>query len=287
MNKTQGSVLLEVLISIGIAAVVLSALLSLHVALVRSTQTVIERHEALWSMNEGLSAMRSMTFEDLIPGTTGALSFSGGAWSIFSGQTETLPNGMTRSVAVSAVPRDGNCVVSASGTSDSDSVSLTSTVTWTDRGGREHTQTQSTHRTRWSAPGGSCFQPQQASQVTFDLSQVNWHGGKQLRNLYIENDGEASVIIDRVTLTWDNGTQVDQMFLAETKVWSASGPGTPLGSQTTGTELNIQNVTLDDDETIEMHKVQFSAPMSGTTLTVTIMFSDGSTLMTDPFVPPS
>lgn len=285
MNKTQGSILLEVLITVGIAAVMLSALLSLHVVLVRSTQTVLERHEALWSVNEGLSAMRSMTFENLTPGITGALSFSGNTWTILSGQTETLPNGMTRSVAVAAINRDGNCVVSASGTPDSDSVSMTSTVTWTDRAGREQVQTQSTHRTRWSAPAGSCFQPEQAAQVTFDLSTVNWHGGKQLRNLYIQNAGAGSVVIDRVTLTWDNGTELDQMFLAETKVWSSSGPGTPLGSQTTGTELNIQDETLENNETIEMHKVQFSAPMSGTTITVTILFGDGSTLTTGPFVP--
>lgn len=284
-SKAEGSILLEVLITVGIAAVMLSALLSLHVVLVRSTQTVLERNEARWSMNEGLSALRSMTFENLIPGTTGALSFSGNMWSILSGQTETLPNGMTRSVTVAAVNRDGNCVVSVSGTPDSDSVSITSTVSWTDQSGRDQTQTQSTHRTRWGAPSGSCFQPEQAAQVTFDLSQVNWHGGKQLRNLYIENEGEDAVVIDRVTLTWDNGTEVNQMFLAETKVWSSSGPGTPLGSQTTGAELNIRDVTLDDDETIEMHKVQFSAPMSGTTLTVTIMFSDSSTLITQPFVP--
>lgn len=284
-SKASGSILLEVLITVGIAAVMLSALLSLHVVLVRSTQTVLERHEALWSMHEGLSAMRSMTFEDLAPGVAGALSFSGNTWTILSGQTETLPNGMTRSVTVAAVNRDGNCVVSVSGTPDSDSVSITSTVSWTDRAGREQVQTQSTHRTRWGVPSGSCFQPEQAAQVTFDLSQVNWHGGKQLRNLYIRNEGASAVTIDRVTLTWDNGTEIDQMFLAETKVWSASGPGTPLGSQTTGAELNIQDETLNGNDVIEMHKVQFSAPMSGTTLTVTIVFSDGSTLMTAPFVP--
>ncbi len=284
-NEPRGSVLIEALVAIGISAIVMMALLTLGVSGWRAADKIQSRHVALEYANEGLAAVRSMEFSDLTPMSTGALSFSSSTWSLASGSPEALPNGMTRIITVDEVQRDGSCMVVDSGTVDPDSFRINSEVIWTDVMGIDHAVDFSSHRTQWSAPEGSCFQPEQSANVTIDLSNVNWHGQKQLRNLYITNNGVSDVIVDEVTLTWDNGEEIDQMFIGAGKVWSASGPGTPTGSQLSGTELDIQDVTLTTTQVTEMHKVQFSHDMRGSTLTLKLEFSDDSSITVGPVTP--
>ena len=106
-----------------------------------------------------------------------------------------------------------------------------------------------------------------------------------MRTLYLENLGTDPITIDEVEFTWDNAEVMDQMFIDATKVWSSTGPGSPAGSQPSGTELDILDFTIPGGATVEINKTQFSGDMRGTTLTLKLEFSDDSEITSDPFIP--
>ena len=78
---------------------------------------------------------------------------------------------------------------------------------------------------------------------------------------------------------------MDQIFLGSGKIWSSTGPGTPLGSVPSGTELDCLDQPILVGQTFNMQKVQYSADMTGTTIILKFEFTDGSSITTDPFVP--
>ena len=284
-SNRNGSLILEALVAIGVAALCFTALVSVWMMQSFSDAKNSDRLEALFRAKEGVAALESMDFANLTPTESGALRFQGNQLSVVGGN-EYLGGGVIRTISVVAVNRDADCLYSVSGgTADPDSLTLSSTVTWTDVLGQARALTSTKMRTRFEGPEGTCFKLEEAAQVAFGLSEANWHGQKQLREVYIENTGSDAVTIDKVTITWSNGRTIDQVFLSETKVWSASGPGTPSGNQPSGTELDTQDEVIRALQTVEMHKTQFSGNMIGTTVTIDLEFSDGSTLSSGPFVP--
>ncbi len=278
--------MLEALVAIGVAALFFTSLIAIWMTQTFSDAKGRDRLEAMFRAKEGVAALESMDFGELTVVSNGAVAFANNRWSIAGSGPEDLGSGMTRSVSVASVNRDANCLYTASGgTTDPDSFALSSTVDWTDVSGTARSFTTGKLRTRYDDPQGDCFKPEQSAQVQFDLSEANWHGQKQLREVYIQNTGSDAVVIDKMTLTWSNSRKIQQVFLSETKVWSSSGPGTPSGDQSSGTVLDIQDETLGVSETEEMHKTQFSGNMIGATVTIDLEFSDGSTLSSGPFDP--
>lgn len=283
----KGFMLLEVLLSIGLLALILSTLG--EVVLISSgTTRGAQSNRAIWAAQEGLSALQSMKFSDLTTTSTGTLSFSGNRWLLGTGSPQTIGTGITRAVQVKSVNRDASCqIVSTGGTTDVDSKTVESNVNWIDLAGRTHNITLSSLKTQWDNPQGSCFMPTQAGCSNIDyLTSGEWFGGKQLRTVYFANTcSSAPIVIDKMIFTWDNGSEIQQVFIGTTKVWSSSGPGTPRGEQVSGIELDVSNFTLDSGVQYELNKVQFENAMSGATVTITLIFSDGSTFSTPPFVP--
>lgn len=283
----SGFILLEVILSIGLLALILSTLgqvVMISGGITRGGQS----NKALWAAQEGLSALQSMSFSDLSPTSTGTLSFSGNQWHLGSGAPQTISTGMTRVVKVLNVNRDASCnIVSSGGTSDIDSKTVQSLVTWIDLAGRSHTITLSSLKTQWNNPQGTCFKQTEANCSNIDyLTNGQWYGGKQLRTVYFSNTcNNTPIVIDKMIFTWSNSTEIQQVFIGSTKVWSASGPGTPSGEQNSGTTLNISNFTLQPGVQYELNKTQFDHAMSGTTITITLIFSDGTSFSTPPFVP--
>lgn len=286
MRFAKGTVILEALIAVGVAALYLSGLVSLLVVANTASDRAQQTEQATWNMHEGLAALQTVAFADLPTTDTGSLSFVGGQWSVGTSGPVILPDGMTRLVKVQPVNRDASCLVTTvGGTADPDSRYLESDVSWTDSAGRAHSVSSRTLRTRWDDPQGSCFGAVMAMQVTFDISGAVFSGGKQLRQVYFTNNGGTAVTVDKITMTWDNGAEFDQLFMDTSKVWSATGPGTPSGSQLTGTELNIEDFVLPAGTTAEMNKGQFNVNMAGTTLTLTVTFTDGSVWTSPAFNP--
>ncbi|MEI6511482.1 MAG: hypothetical protein WCO25_05625 [Candidatus Uhrbacteria bacterium] len=284
-----GFVLLEALLAIGTLAFFLMAANGLaFIAKVGSGRTH-QAELATWTAQEGMDALQSLSFSSLTNTTVGSLSFAGGRWTLGTSAPQTVGTNMTRTVKVSSVSRDGSCnVVTSGGTTDADSKKLESVVAWTDVAGRSHTTTLSSLRTQWENPQGTCFKPPaaQSTQVTIDFTTAGqWFGGKQLRMVYVTNSGTSAVVVDKVKLTWTNGREIQQLFFGTTKIWSSSGPGTPSGTQQSGTDLNAQNLTIAAGQTVELNKTQFTGSMGGTTLTLKLTFTDGSSVTTPPFTP--
>lgn len=281
--------LLEVLLSIGLLALILSTLGEV-VIISGGTTRGGQSNKATWAAQEGLAALQSMKFSDLTTTTTGTLSFSGNQWHLSSGSPQTIGTGITRVVKVVSVNRDASCnIVASGGTTDVDTKTLQSLVTWIDLAGRSHTVTLSSLKTQWDNPQGSCFKPTEAGCSNIDyLTSGQWYGGKQLRTVYFANTCNSTpIVIDKIILTWDNGAEIQQMFIGSTKVWSSAGPGTPRGEQNSGATLDISDFTLQPGVQYELNKTQFEHAMAGTTVTITLIFSDGTSFSTPPFVPTS
>ncbi|MEK9156799.1 MAG: hypothetical protein AAB448_01530 [Patescibacteria group bacterium] len=286
MNYPRGSMLLEALIAVGVASMYITGILGLVLTANRSSDRAEETERAVWNMNEGLEALQTVTFADLPTTNTGSLTFGSGSWAVGALGPQILSDGMIRTVKIQSVNRDAQCLVVASGgTLDPDSKTLVSEVSWTDTAGRLHTISSSSLRTNWENPTGSCFAATMVNQITFDISGAVYSGGKQLRQVYFTNNGTTAATIDKIAMTWNNGAEFDQLFMDNSKVWSASGPGTPAGSQLSGTELDIQNFVLAPGATAELNKGQFNINMGGTTLTMTVTFTDGSSWTSPVFYP--
>ena len=286
MKNPRGSLMLEALIAIGLSGFFVTALIGYILIANNSTDRAKENALALWTAQEGLDALQTVAFTSLTNTTTGALTFTNNRWVIGTDGPQTLPDGSTRVIKIESVLRDTSCMVAAvGGTADADSKKLTSITTWTDNSGRSHSETLSTLRTRWENPQGPCFMASQSSQVTFNISGANFSGGKQLRHVYFTNNGSADVTVDKIMFTWTNGAEFDQLFMDTSKVWSSTGPGTPTGSVLTGTTMDILNFVLGAGATAEINKGQFSAQMNGSTITMTVTFSDGSVWTSPPFTP--
>lgn len=285
LSSTKGSILIEALIAIGLAGIIFSAGVGLLLTARSVGSRALVREQALWAAQEGIDAMRTMAFEDLQTTETGGLAFDGAHWQM-DGSPDVLPGGYTRTVRVRDVERDGSCLIVPVGTLDEDSREIETEVGWTDVAGRTQNVLLSSLATRWENPQGSCFEPTMANCFEVDVSGAEWFGGKQLREVYVSNSCADDVTVSHITLTWNNTRLLQQVFFGNTKVWSASGPGTPSGDQPSGTVLDIQDETLSASEGfVEMQKTQFTGAMSGTTVDVVFTFTDGTTLVTGPFVP--
>ena len=284
---SRGFILLEVLLSIGLIALILSVLggvVLISNGTSRGTQSV----RASMAAQEGLSALQSLSFASLTNTTTGTLAFSNNRWTLGSGAPQTISTGITRTVRVKSVNRNASCnIVSSGGTVDTDSKTLESDVSWIDLAGRSHLIALTSLRTQWNNPQGTCFVPTQAGCSNIDyMTSGEWFGGKQLRTVYFTNTcSSIPIVIDKMIFTWDNGAEIQQVFIDSTKVWSASGPGTPSGEQNSGITLDISNFTLNPGIQYELNKTQFEHAMSGTTVTITLIFADGTSFTTPPFVP--
>ena len=285
-KMTRGSLILEALIAIGIAAAIGIAVATLVVAVTSFARNSVEREEAIEQAREGISAMETISFSSLSPIAGGVISFASNTWGVSAGSPEVLPNGMTRSVDVVAVNRDGACLITeVGGTVDPDSLELVSTVSWTDVEGRAQTITANRLVTNWESPTGPCFLPTEASRIECIVDSAVWFGGKQLREFYLYNSSGFEAEVTKMTFTWDNDELIDQVFLGNDKVWSKAGPGTPLGSQVSGTELIIASEDIEGDTTVELPKTQFSGPMAGATVSLLLEFEDESTLLCGPVTP--
>lgn len=286
-QRTQrGFVLLETLLSVGLIAIILSTIGGV-VLISGGNGRAAQASRAEWAVHEGLSALESMSFSDLALTSVGSLSFSGNKWVLGSSAPQTIATGITRTVQVKQVNRNASCqIVSSGGTADSDSKTIESDVNWIDLAGRTHSIALSSLKTQWGNPQGSCFKTQAGcSHIDYQTSG-QWSGGKQLRSVYFTNTCAGTTpVIDKIVMTWSNSAHIQQSFISSTKVWSSSGPGTPSGSQSSGTTLDIQNFSLSSGVQYEFNKTQFDSPMSETTVTITLIFTDGTSLATPPFVP--
>ena len=284
----KGSVILEVLIAIGLSAIFFSMIAGLLVASNKSTANLYSSQKVYARAQEGLTALKSMSFSDLFATWDGKAIYSGVSdqWSLGSGQ-EVFDDGQTRSLAVVEVQRNEDCeIVEFGGEIDPDSYYLRSNMQWYGVGDAKQDLTIESLRVNWEDPQGNCFNPTDAGGITIDWSGAYWGGSKQLRGVDIINNTDRDIMITKVTIYWNWWwSKLTQIFIVDTKAWSSSGPGSPLGDQNPGVEIDIQDVTIPAGETDDTHKIQFSQFMIGSIVQLKLEFDDESVLITDPFWP--
>jgi Tfp pilus assembly protein PilV len=284
-DRNNGFALLEVLVGIGLAGLFFSGLVGLTLIANRSSGEAVTRQHATWAAQEGLSALRTVSFSELSNTQTGSVNFSGSQWQLGTNGPQSLGDGLQRTIRIEGVRRDGTCeVVESGGDVDPDSKYVVSEVQWADLTGRTQTVAFDTLRTNRENPQGDCFAPA-AGSIDFDFSLSSWHGGKQLRDLFLTNEGNFNITVEKVRVSWDNTIEIEQLFMDQKKIWSKSGPGSPTGTQPSGTLLDVQDTDIGPGMTVEIPKVQFLDQMEGSVLTVELHFSDGSIFTSQEFSP--
>jgi prepilin-type N-terminal cleavage/methylation domain-containing protein len=285
-NSPNGFTMLEVLLAIGLSALFMSASASLMLSGNLGSSRADRLERALWGAQQGVEALQTIAFDDLFLTDTGSLFFNGTLWTLGTNGPENIQGNFSRTILVQDVERDASChIVPSGGAADPNSLFLTSLVSWTDNAGRVHEVELPILRTRWNAPEGTCFEATMADGFSIDLTSASWFGGRQLRDVFVTNNGVEDAVIDRMTFTWSNSRLIQQVSLDNENVWTNHGPGAPSGEQASGTELDTANAALEHAETSEFDKVQFNGNMVGTTVSFVITFTDGSTISSGSFVP--
>ena len=292
MFKPRGSLLLEAIIAVGLAASFITAVMHLALLSNEAMSKVEERGEANYLAQQAIESVATMKFSDLSNINNGKTVFdvNTSKWTIQPGQ-EVLANGMIRQITITDVQRDSNCnVVSSGGTIDVDSKRVSGSIQWTDITGVNKTITHGRHITNWESPTGPCFGQTMAESTGVDTTTAAFSGAKNLRGIYITNNSAATMTITSVTMTWDTPTSVDQFFITDgsgdAKVWSDSGPGLPSGAQSSVATLDIEDRSILPGVQAELNKIRFSANMPGSTITIQLTFSDSSVLTIGPMTPP-
>ncbi len=134
IHNKKGIVVVEILIVIGIIAIVVSSLLGVVVFSLKLSASVKETTIADALAREAVEVTRSIRDSDWNKITNGnhGLTNTGGYWD-FSG-TENIINGFTRAILIEDVQRDNNNnIVESGGTNDPDTKKVTVTVSWENR----------------------------------------------------------------------------------------------------------------------------------------------------------
>lgn len=213
---------------------------------------------AVLAAQESLEAVRSIRDDDFVRLTDGThgLALSSGQW-VFSGTSDTLDD-FVRSVNISPI--------------NSHTKKIDATVTWQQTAQRPGSLILTTYLTNWSE-----ISQTEGERVAFNISSATLSGdNKELRNVTIKNTGAANITVDKMVVSWQPTSHtIERIRIDDDTVWSKNGPGSPAGTQNSGTELNIQNFELDAGQEENMD-IKFTGSMVGTTITITFIMSDQS-----------
>lgn len=260
--RPQGFSLIESLLASSLFGLMITAIVGSLIYGQSSVRVSGERARALSIAEEGLEATRNMrdnNFTNLVDGTHG-LALASNQWT-FSGSSDTT-NGFTRTVTITSV--------------DANTKTITSSVSWQQTLQRPGSVTLTSRLTAWRA-----ITTTQADQITINVSgaTIGGSGNAYLRNIELQNNGTTPVIIDRVTVSWTRPNQnIKEIEMEDTVVWSHTGVGTPTGTQSSGTELNIVNATIPaGEDEFEIDHIRMTGNASGDTFTIVFKFTDGST----------
>jgi len=154
----KGSGLLEVILAMGVFAIVASAGVSSVLFMNKSNRVGSEDAKANLLLQEGYEAVRAIKkgdWSNLVNGTYG-LSSTSGKWA-FSGNSD-VTDGYTRVVTISNAQRDasGNLVASG-GTVDENTKKITETVTWQYTPESQKTVDNVFYVSNWERSIGSAF----------------------------------------------------------------------------------------------------------------------------------
>lgn len=288
-KKTQkkGFSLIEIIVVLGIFMVLFSGISGLYLGSFSTNLRDTETLQATQYLQEGLEAARSIRDFDYSNLETGihGLSNISGYWE-FAGSENDLGQ-FTRVVDVQDVYRDQDCdIVESGGTIDPNSKFVTVTVNWDFESGNSTSISSSEYLNDWKNstncttgggegggggepdPGNGCF------VINTDNAYLS-HGDKRLRGLRIKNDCNYSVTLDRLLPTWNNTNKIERVRIDGSNLWRWDGAGTPDGKQSTGTELDLVNMTFPANSSYEnINYIRYDDTMDDPFFTLTFIATD-------------
>lgn len=269
-TKNKGNSIIEIIIAIGIFALVFPSLSILVIGSFSSTLRDSERFRADMFLQQGFEAVRSIRDYSYTNLTTGAhgLTKENGHWE-FTGTSDT--NGQfTREILVEEVERDKECIITQSGGMiDPNSRKITATITWDLEEGNTTSISASQYLNNWIDPTGC----NASDNLNIDISKAGLsNGNKVVEGVQIENTGGVNISIDKITASWtggSDGNEIKRIQIDGDTVWD--------GSEKSGKELNIENFALKIESGIyEINEFKFNKSMKGASLTLTFEMTDKS-----------
>ncbi|MBL1434246.1 hypothetical protein COB87_001590 [Candidatus Wolfebacteria bacterium] len=256
----QGFFLVEALLATSLFALIITGFVGAFLYGQESTMLSGNRAQAVFLAEEGLEAVRNIrddNFSNLTDGNHG-ITISGNEW-VFAGTTD-VQDIFTRQIEI--------------GTIDTDRKIATSTVLWQQNQQRQGSVSLVAYFNNWQDTTSQST----GFVVATTSAAIGGGGDKELQGITVENTGSTEIVIDTITVTWDNSKLIEEIKIDTTRVWKHDNEGTPNGKQVSGTELDIEDFTLSvGSGVLDIDKFKFDGDMEDTIFTILFTFGDGST----------
>jgi len=255
-NQTQkGQSLIEVLVALGVFVVGVVAIGFLVIDASISFRQANERTQAILLAKEGLEASRSIRdadFDNLTPGLHG-IALSDNKW-LFLGSLD-VQDQFTRIINITDV--------------DADIKKIESTISWQFTEARQNSVSLITYLTDWNQTQGK------AGDLLVDITSATLSGdNKELQGLTIENSDNSDIVIDKMTVWWNNSSLLSRIRIDDIDVFNVSSSD----GVSSGTEIDITNFTLTQGSGIKnINTLRFSEIMTGSDFTIKFIMTDNST----------
>ncbi len=257
-TNQSGFSLVEIVLASGLLGLIVMGFIGAFLYGQESTKLSVERARAVMLAEEGLEAIRNIrddSFSLLVNGKHGIIK-SGNQWILSGMQDQT--DIFTRQITITTI--------------NDQTRHITSTITWQQSSQRQGTVSAEMYLTNWQRVISDL------TDLIIDTSSAGLAlGNTRINGITLENTGTTDLILDKITVSWDVFTLMDEVAIDGNIVWSDTGPGTPSGAQSSGVEIDIQNVTLTaGGGAINLDYLQFDGDMSGVLLDMTFTMTDGS-----------
>ncbi|MCK5461076.1 hypothetical protein KAI58_03765 [Candidatus Gracilibacteria bacterium] len=257
---SMGFSLVEVILSVAVFSMIVTGFFGAIIYGPESTRLSIERSRAIFFAEEALEAVKNICEEDFLSlsdGTYG-LVLSGGQWTL-SG-TFDQDDIFTRTITIETIDEYTKRVVTS--------------IIWEQNEQRSGTISQETYLTNWDRPMEGAM-----TDLVVDVTNaVLTNQNSIIQDVVLENVGLVDLVIAKVTVSWQNAELIDRMKFDNTIVWNGNQVGTPLGQQPSGTELDIEDLTLSPGDGFKENKeILFTGDMSDSVFTIIFTLLDGST----------
>lgn len=279
----SGYFTIEVLLSIAVLAVVVVGVFVALISIQRQNVDTGQKAQAQTFAEEALEAVRSMRntdFATLSDGTYGLAFQEGQGWKL-QGTSDSPRELFTRNVQITSI--------------NSNEKKLQATVSWV--GGKEPLVVES-RLTNWQK---MLEQAYYMSPLTTS-AKADGVGNKEIRGVQITNNGSTPVVIDQVRITWDKPASVlQEIDVASHKVWPRSvgtgvhdaedddehhrhdndheggeGHGKKVGETDSGNLLDIDDVKIMGNSTVDVSKIIFGGNVNNVNFTIELHMLDGS-----------
>lgn len=108
----------------------------------------------------------------------------------------------------------------------------------------------------------------QSRSVLIDMSQTSLSANNaNILNILLENTGTIAVTVTEITVSWQNGNDIVEIFGDSSSLWS--------GTASTGTQIDTTDQGIAVAQIVPFD-FYFSGSMSGETVTIDFHFDDGS-----------